>query len=119
MEKSKALVDVILSFYTQYVDATKDGRKLTWIDLFRFGPALLLLSSAVTGFNDAVKEWETATDADRAGFNEYVKTQFNIADQVVEAKIEAGISIAVKLGSMVDDVKVFFQRAPALTGATA
>ena len=64
---------------------------------------------ALTGLDtdQLKKEWGELDEADRMALKDHMKAKFDLADDVLEAKVEAGLELAAQAGELVVDVVAF------------
>ncbi len=109
MQSLTKLLDFVFAIYATYAENFK-GKKFELKNLFMLGPVFMLLPGAIASAKEAGKFWETASDIERKEAIAYIKTNLKLTDHDTEAKIEAGISILLKAGGMVEDFKALFAK---------
>lgn len=80
----------------QIEKALADG-KFTWTDLPGFVDELLEIPGIVNNREAIVAEFKDLTIDERAELLAYLKQEFDLADDVLESKIEKGLDIAFAL----------------------
>lgn len=112
IEGIKSVLAFPLSIHMAYAAANADG-KIDMLDVpLLMGPAMKLVP-AMQKAKQAVAEIKDLDTNERAELNDWAKVEYDIADDTLEAKVEASIdvllSIAVLVGTMTkeeaDEVK--------------
>lgn len=106
MQNVKEILAVPLALHKAYETAKADG-KIDLADLGLLVDPLVKLPAAVDGASAALEELKALDDTSRADLNQWVKDTYDIADDVLETKVEKGIEVLLHLGEFLGVVGVF------------
>lgn len=90
-----------VSLGMQFEEATAD-EKFTWTDLFGFFDELIQIPGIVNNRAAIVAEFKDLDETERNELLEYLKDEFNLDNDTLEAKIEKGLDIAFALLSYIE-----------------
>lgn len=88
------------------VELAKADGKLELVDIAHFASPLLKLPAAVEGIGNVVEQFKNATPEDRASVITALSAEFDMANDVLEAKIESGLEWLMATGKFVGTLKV-------------
>lgn len=100
MKNLKEILAVLFGLQAAFEQAKADDGKIGLSDIGFFVPPLLLIPPAIEDAKVALDEWKNADDAARADIKTYVIEEFDLEDDKLEAKIEAGLKAFVELGAV-------------------
>lgn len=98
MDNVKKVVLFLASLGMSVDKAKNDDGKFTLADLKYLIDPGMQIGGVIPAAPLALKEWESASDEQRADLISTFKTQFDIHDDKAEKKIEAGIAMLVQAG---------------------
>ena len=78
----------------------EDG-KFDFGDVFKILPALMQANAAIQGMEKIPAELKDLDDAEYKALTEKFKAEFDLEDDEVEAKVELGYQIALKVAQLV------------------
>lgn len=90
-----------VSLGMQFEEATVDG-KFTWADLFGFFDELIQIPGIVNNREAIAAEFKDLDATERDALLQYLKDEFNLDNDTLEAKIEKGFDIAFALLSFIE-----------------
>jgi hypothetical protein len=102
--QTKELVHFGLSAGVAVAKALEDG-KLSVIDVIKFLPVLKAAKEAFQGLDQIPAELGDLSDVEKAELVDMVKADFDLADDKVEAMIEAGFEVALNVLQIVTSFK--------------
>ncbi len=94
------ILSAALSFHMAYDQAKADG-KVDLKDLPLLFVPFMKLPEAIAGAGDALAQLKAASAQDRADMLAKLGAEYDIADDVLEAKVEAGVEWLVATGKFV------------------
>jgi hypothetical protein len=110
-------LQLVLTFLFSLVDALKsplaNGNKFSFRDLFSFGPVLKQFPPPAS-FKAALQELDGLDDAKRGELMAFIREKFKLDNKQVEEKIEAGLSLALKLYGIAPEVKQLIAKLPSV-----
>jgi hypothetical protein len=100
MKDLKEVLVLLFSLSAAVVNAKANDGKIDIQDLpLLLGP-MMNLPAAAEGISNVLPQWKNASDDERAELINYIKEQFDIADDAAEKKIEAGLKMLVEAGAL-------------------
>lgn len=100
MEELKKVLKLPMSLHMAFDMAKADG-KIDFMDAgLLIGPAMALLP-AIQAYPSAVAQWKGASEEQKKEVYDWAKAEYDIADDMVEAKVEAGVSLVLEVGRFV------------------
>lgn len=96
IKETKEMTAFVLHLGQAFQEAMKDG-KISIIDAFKFLPALRGLKGAIEGADKIPAELKDLSEAERTELSEYIRTEFDLVDDELEAKIEMALDLALDL----------------------
>lgn len=94
--------------FTMQIAATK---KFRFTSIFNFIDDLLALGGVITSWKDIIAEWKDLDTAEKSEIIQYVKDEFDIPDDEVEAFIEDSFSWLLSTISLVERARRLRQAA--------
>jgi hypothetical protein len=98
MDNLKAVLTPMFTLFAAYQKAKEDG-KIDLNDIALLFPLIPQFGPAMSAAKNAIGEWKSAPQADRAALIAWVADTFDIADDKLEHKIEAGLAVLIEAGS--------------------
>lgn len=98
--KLKAVLAFPLSVHMAYDKAQADG-KMDVSDVGYLMDPVMKLIPAVQEASGALEQLKNLNDEGRADINAWAKSEYDIADDVLEEKIEAGLDVALSIGVLI------------------
>lgn len=101
MEKYKnsyEILSTLLAFHMAYDQAKSDDGKIDVKDIGYLVAPLSKLPAAITDAKLAIEEFKSLDDVSKGELMAKLKAEYDIADDVLEAKVEAGMSALLELG---------------------
>lgn len=97
MKDAKEILSAALGFHQAFEAAKADG-KIELADVAHFATPLLELPGAIADSKLALEQFKSASDEDRAAVLAELKAKYDIADDVLEAKVEAAVEWLLATG---------------------
>lgn len=104
IKETKEVLGFIFSLAMAYDKAKADG-KVGLADGALIIDPLMKAMPAFDKINEVGREMQDLDDAEKAELNAYIASEFNIADDAIEAKIEQGLAVLAPLISFVLNFK--------------
>lgn len=101
IEKSKALIKLVLDAIKQAAVAGQDGWQFT--DFFGFIGLTPAINDAIKSFPQVKQELGDVSPAERSEFNTYFANEFNIPNKKVEAFIEHVLDYGMRTVTHVEE----------------
>ena len=99
IKELKELVKFGLKLGEALGKALEDG-KINLVDALKFLPVLKDLKIALEGASEIPAELKDLDEAELQELKVFIKDEFNLPDDALEAKIEMGLEVAVSLISL-------------------
>lgn len=99
MNNLRAILAPLFTLVEAYYQAKADGT-LSWQDAALLFPIIPQLGPALKDAPAALAEWKTATQAQRAVEIAWVVDTFDIPNDNLEKKIEAGLAVLIEGGAL-------------------
>lgn len=97
------VIDLALSLHQAYDKANADG-KINFLDAPLLMKPALKIIPAVQAASMALKEIKDLDDLERADLLQRVKSSYDIADDIVEKKVEDGLDLVLHIAQYVGAV---------------
>jgi len=96
----KEVMDVPLALYMAVDKAKQNDGKVDLMDLPLLLDPVMKIPAAAENFSAALGQWKAASAEARVAYYDSVKASFDIADDKLEEKVEAGIAVLVHMGKL-------------------
>lgn len=100
VDKIKAVLALPLSLHMAYEKAKADG-KIDVADVALLMDPMMKLIPAISGAKEALEQIKALDEAERADVNAWVQQTYDIAEDELEFKIEAGIDVVLSIAKLV------------------
>lgn len=100
MKDLKEVLAVIFSLVESLESARMNDGKIDYKDIPLLLDPAMKLPAAADGIENVYSQWKSATEEERAELYAWAKSDFDIANDKLEAKIEAGLNVAINLGQL-------------------
>lgn len=100
MQNLKIVLACVFALSTSVEQAKANDNKVDLKDFPLFLNPLTQLPAAITAGPAALEEYKTATPEQRDELVQWVRAEFNIEDEKIEQKIEAGIQMVIAGGQL-------------------
>lgn len=97
MKNAKEILVVVLALHMSFEKAKEDG-KIDIRDVQEFIGPITLLPAAVQDAQLAIDELKNGTEEDRKALHAELAEMYDIADDKIEAKVEAAIEFLMAIG---------------------
>jgi len=87
-----------------------DDDKVSISDIRHIVPLIPKVVGAFGVIDEMGDEYKDLDEAELDELHIWIKEEFDLEDDAVEAKIEEGLALAVRLGKLIKDFIVFFKR---------
>jgi len=101
----KKLLKFPLGFHMAYEKSKADGT-VGLDDLAHFVPALIDLPSAISNAGTALEELKDLDEVERRDVLDWAKAEYDLADDVLEARVEAGLGLVLELARFLGELNV-------------
>lgn len=97
-KNSYEILSTLLSFHVAYDNAKNDDGKVDVKDLAHLIAPLSKLPAAISDAKVAIDEFKDLDQAEKGNLMAALATEYDIADDKLEIKVEEGIALIIQLG---------------------
>lgn len=100
MKNVQEILSVVFAAVGAFQKAKANDGKVDLLDIPFLLDPLMKLTPAIEGAELALGEWKAASDVQRAEVLAYLKENFDLADDKLEARIEVAMKLLVDAGGL-------------------
>jgi hypothetical protein len=100
----KEALEFVFALAQGFEKAYSDDKKIDWLDAQYLVNSLYKMPNAIAGADQILPELKDLDEAEREDLLAFAKTEFDLTDDDLEAKIEQGLQLAVQIYAFYEKV---------------